>query len=520
MYQSDVLVIGSGIAGGITALQLADAGLEVLLVTRSKDPTDSNTYYAQGGIIYKGKSDSPKLLTKDIILAGANLNNEKSAYILAKEGPKLIEDILIKRLNTSFDRDENGQLSLSLEGGHSISRIIHSKDATGKAIEISLINVLKKHPNVKILQNHTAIDLLTMSHHSKDKKKVYLEEECCGAYIFDNETKKVLHAIAKRTVLATGGIGQIFLRTTNPKGARGDGLAMASRARTRIINAEYIQFHPTTFYKEYGPLFLISEAVRGAGGKLVNKNGATFMEKYSPEWKDLATRDIVARSILNEMLTKSLSNVYINIYSYLSKNKIKKLFPNIYRKCLENGVDITQDLIPIVPSAHYFCGGVWTDEWGKTTIRNLYAVGEVACNGLHGANRLASASLLEGLVWGIRAAKDILNNITNLFQFNKRDILPWIDTGIEDPDPALIQQDMNVIKHIMWNYVGLIRSTKRLDRAIRELRNLEIEIEHFYRISRITDSLIGLRNSVQSALIITTAAWKNHNSCGCHYREL
>ena len=320
--------------------------------------------------------------------------------------------------------------------------------------------------------------------------------------------------------MATGGIGQIFLRTTNPKGARGDGLAMASRARTRIINAEYIQFHPTTFYKEYGPLFLISEAVRGAGGRLVNKNGATFMEKYSPEWKDLATRDIVARSILNEMLTKSLSNVYINIYSYLSKNKIKKLFPNIYRKCLENGVDITQDLIPIVPSAHYFCGGVWTDEWGKTTIRNLYAVGEVACNGLHGANRLASASLLEGLVWGIRAAKDILNNITNLFQFNKRDILPWIDTGIEDPDPALIQQDMNVIKHIMWNYVGLIRSTKRLDRSIRELRNLEIEIEHFYRISRITDSLIGLRNSVQSALIITTAVWKNHNSCGCHYREL
>lgn len=519
MYQSDVLVIGSGIAGGITALQLADAGLEVLLVTRSKDPADSNTFYAQGGIIYKGKKDYPELLTKEIISAGAKLNNEKSAYILAKEGPKLIEDILIEKLKTSFDKDENGQLSLALEGGHSIPRIIHSKDATGKAIETSLINVLKKHPNVKIIQNHTAIDLLTLSHHSKDKKNVYLEEMCCGAYIFNRKNNKVIRALAKKTVLATGGLGQIYLRTTNPTGARGDGLAMASRVSARIINTEYIQFHPTTFYKEQGLLFLISEAVRGAGGRLVNEDGETFMENYSPEWKDLAPRDIVARSILNEMLTKNCSNVYIDIFSYLSKNKIKKFFPNIYRKCLEYGVDITKDLIPVVPAAHYSCGGVWTDEWGKTTIQNLYAVGEVACNGLHGANRLASTSLLEGLVWGNRVAQDILNNITNSYLVNKRNILSWIDTGTEDPDPALIQQDINVIKHIMWNYVGLIRSTKRLDRAIRELRHLEIEIEYFYRVSRITDPLIGLRNSAQSALIVTTSAWKNLNSCGCHYRE-
>ncbi len=519
MYTTDVLIIGSGIAGGITALQLADSGVNVLLITRSADPTDSNTKYAQGGIIYKGKNDNPELLVKEIISAGANLNNTSSAKILASEGPALVEEILINKLQTYFDRDESGLLSLSLEGGHSIPRIIHSKDATGKAIETSLINKLKEHPKIKILTNHSAIDLLTLSNHSRDKRNVYNIETCCGAYLFDNNNKNVVRAVAKKTVLATGGLGQIFLRTTNPSGARGDGLAMASRVRARIINAEYIQFHPTTFYKEYGPLFLISEAVRGAGGKLVDENAVPFMDKYSPEWKDLAPRDIVARSILNEMLTRSVSNVYIDIASYLPKNKIRKLFPNIYAKCLENGVDITKDLIPVVPAAHYFCGGVWTDQFGKTTVNNLYAVGEVACNGLHGANRLASTSLLEGLVWGNRAANDIKKNISEAAALKLNDILPWNDTGIEDPDPALIHQDMNVIKHIMWNYVGLIRSTKRLDRAIRELRHLELEIENFYRVSRITDSLIGLRNSAQAALIVTTAAWKNTNSCGCHYRE-
>lgn len=517
--ETDVLVIGSGIAGGTAALQLADAGASVTLVTRAREPGESNTYYAQGGIIYKGEKDSPELLAKDLTRAGANYNNPKAVRIIAEEGPVLVEEILMKKIGVPFDRTTSGDYATIREAAHSTPRILHAADSTGRAIEIALLNALKKRKNVRLMTGCTAVDLLTPAHHSKNKLWVYKPQSCVGAYILNQEQGRVNRCIAKNTVLATGGLGQIFLRTTNPEGARGDGLAMAYRAGARVINCQFIQFHPTTFYKEGAPGFLISEAVRGAGARLIHANGEPFMQKYDAEWKDLAPRDVVARSIGMEMIEKNVSNVYLDLRSYIPEEKIRERFPAIYKQCLQYGVDITKDLVPVVVGAHYFCGGVWVDEWGLTTIKNLYAIGEVSCTGVHGANRLGSASLLEGLVWGQRAAKKIQTKLAKQTLHERDDIPPWQDAGLEQPDPVLIRQDMSHIQNVMWNYVGLIRTTPRLERALRELRNLEIEIERFYRVSRMTDALVGLRNAVRAAFIVSLAAWKNKESAGCHYRE-
>ncbi len=519
LIETDVLVIGSGIAGGITALQLARQGITVTLVSRSPNPEESNTLYAQGGIIYRGVEDSPARLVKDILRAGAGLSLRKPATILAEEGPPLVEQLLIQELGVPFDRHTDGNLQLSLEGSHTVPRIIHAADATGAAIQKALIQRLKIEPNVTLLTGYTAVDLLTTSHHSRNPLDVYRPPTCVGAYLFDQYNRRVIRCLARATVLATGGVGSIFLRTTNPPGARGDGLAMAARAGARIINMEYIQFHPTAFYQEKAPLFLISEAVRGAGARLINHKGEAFMEKYAPQWKDLAPRDVVARSILQEMMSEDVPYVYLDLASHLSSAEIQRRFPNIYQYCLTQGVDITRQPIPVVPAAHYSCGGIWTDTWGRSTIQRLYAVGETACTGLHGANRLASTSLLEGLVFGHRVATHIGKVLPRLSPPRPSRYPPWQDTGIEDPDPALIQQDMNTIRHIMWNYVGLVRKTRGLRRALRDLRLLEMEITHFYRITRLTDALIGLRNAVQSALLVATAAWRNPTSRGAHHRE-
>jgi L-aspartate oxidase len=280
-----------------------------------------------------------------------------------------------------------------------------------------------------------------------------------------------------------------------------------------------VQFHPTAFYHQNAPFFLVSEAVRGAGAHLLNANGDQFMEKYDPEWKDLAPRDVVARSIHQEMLTSGNTHVFLDIASHLPANDIRTRFPAIYEKCLQYDVDITHQPIPIVPAAHYFCGGVWVDLWGRTTLNHLYAIGEVACTGLHGANRLASTSLLEGVVWGYRAAQNFINTLKEHTQPFVDEIPPWQETGTDIPDSALINQDMSVIKNIMWNYTGLIRTTERLQRAMRELRHLESEIERFYRTVRLTDGIIGLRNAVRAAIIVTISAWENKTSVGCHYRQ-
>jgi L-aspartate oxidase len=517
--ESDVLVLGCGIAGGIAALQLASAGLSVVVTTLADRPEESNTVYAQGGIIFKGADDSPDLLIEDIVRAGGGLSYRKSAEILAREGPDLVDEILVKALSVPFDHADGGDFSLVLEGGHTVHRILHSADSTGNAIETALIRKLQSLPNVTILTRHSAVDLLTPAHHSLQRQAIYESLSCLGAYVLDQRTGIVRRCLAKSTVLATGGLGQIYLRTTNSLGARGDGLAMAYRAGARSINCEFIQFHPTAFFQEGAPCFLISEAIRGAGARLVNGDGEPFMQKYDAEWKDLASRDLVSRSIHNEMLQRNVPNVYLDLRSNLPSKEIKSRFPTIYRQCKQYGIDIAEDLIPVVPAAHYFCGGVWVDEWGRTTVQNLYAVGEVACTGVHGANRLPSTSLLEGLVWGHRSAKHILSVFRDLKKPDMNTLPAWQETGSHIPDPALLQQDLTSIKHIMWNYVGLVRTSRRLQRALRELRHLENEIERFYRAVRLTDNLLGLRNAVRTALIVTIAAWENNTSVGCHYRE-
>ena len=402
--ETDVLILGSGIAGATTALTLADAGVPVTVVTRAAEPADTNTYWAQGGIIYEGKEDSPELLAEDIERAGDGHCNPMAVRILSENGPGALRRVLLERAKVDFDREEDGSLALALEGGHSVPRIAHAADATGKSIEIALLNAIRSHPNVRLLTRHTAVDLLTPSHQGLNRLAVYDRRSCVGAYVYDQAADRVRRILARKTILATGGLGQIFLRTTNPAGSRGDGIAMAWRAGVRIINAEFVQFHPTCFFYRNAARFLISEAVRGAGARLVNAAGEPFMQNYAPEWKDLAPRDVVARSIHHEMLNNDVSNVYLDLRNYVSQEEILSHFPTIHEHCLEFGVDIARDLVPVVPAAHYFCGGVWVDEWGLSSHRHLYAVGEVSCTGVHGANRLASTSLLEGLVFGERAA--------------------------------------------------------------------------------------------------------------------
>jgi L-aspartate oxidase len=521
MKITDVVIIGSGIAGATAALKLAqDPARQIIMITRDPDPHESNTRWAQGGIIYRGPDDSAELLVKDILAAGAGASLPEAATILANDGPMRLDEILLHTAKVAFDREPDGSLSFGKEAAHSARRIIHVGDGTGLAIINALMSAVRRQPNIELLTNATAVDLITYPHHSRDPLDTYKPIACHGAYVFDRNGKAIHRTLAAKTILASGGIGRIYRNTTNPPGARGDGLAMASRAGARIINAEYVQFHPTALAVPGAEGFLISEAVRGEGGRLLTPDGQPFMERYSPEWKDLAPRDVVARAIHNEMETKGLSHVLLDIGSQMEPETLKARFPNIYAECLRVGIDITREPIPVVPAAHYFCGGVQVDAWGQTSIQNLYAVGEVSCTGLHGANRLASTSLLEGLVWGARAAADIAKDGNSRNDIPRPGDIPvWDETGLtQDSDPALIQGDMQTIQNIMWHYVGLIRSGDRLSRAIRELRHLQNEIETFYRKIKLSDGLIGLRNSVEVALIIAQAARHNRHSMGCHFR--
>jgi len=527
MLQTDVLIIGTGIAGATAALKLAeDPNRHITIITRELDPHESNTGYAQGGIISRGPDDSADLLVKDILEAGAGASLPSAARILAEEGPPLLEKILIAAARVPFDRGEGGAMEWGQEAAHSRRRILHVGDGTGRAIERGLIALLKSKPNIQWFTNATAVDLITYPHHSRNPLDTYKPITCHGAYVFDRNKGAVHRTLAGVTVLATGGIGRIYRNTTNPMGARGDGLAMASRAGARIINAEYVQFHPTALAVPGAEGFLISEAVRGEGAILLTPEGIPFMEKYAPEWKDLAPRDVVARAIHQEMTEHAYTYVLLDIASHMEAAAIRERFPNIYATCLKAGIDITREPIPVVPAAHYFCGGVQVDEWGQTNIANLYAVGEVSCTGLHGANRLASTSLLEGLVWGERAAENIVGRVgnpPNAWRITNPphpdDIPAWDESGLtDDRDPALIQGDMQTIQNIMWHYVGLVRSGDRLSRAIRELRHLQNEIETFYRTTKLSDGLIGLRNAVEAALIVAQSAQHNRQSRGCHYR--
>jgi L-aspartate oxidase len=514
--QTDILVIGSGLGGLAAAWSAAKRGCEVTLLTRALNPEDSNTYRAQGGIIYKGRDESPEKLVDDILSAGAGLSSPEAATLLSNEGPRLVKEILIDELRVRFDPSAEypGELDLTSEAGHSVLRIIHYKDQTGFAIERAFVERIGLHPKVKIISNATAVDLLTVSHHSVEATDVYRPITCVGAYVLDRETEKIFPILAKETVIATGGLGSVFLHTTNPPGARGDGIAMAYRAGARCINMQYVQFHPTALLAPDG-CFLISETVRGEGGRVVDRHGKEFMQRFHPAGS-LAPRDVAARAIYQTMLESGEPCVYLDI-SHKPAEQLRERFPGIYAVCMERGIDMTREPIPVVPAAHYSCGGVATDDYGRTTVDRLRAVGEVACTGLHGANRLASTSLLECLVWGTRAGEHAAERIAkgNAFYFPK--IADWRYEH-EPADPALISQDWLTIQHTMWNYVGLIRSEKRLNRAMRILRELDLEIARFYEKCEISDSIIGLRNGILTSLLILDAADQAHESRGCHYR--
>lgn len=515
--RTHTLIIGCGIAGAATALRLSDnPEHHVTIITRAAEPADNNSSWAQGGIVTRALDDSPELLIEDILQAGAGLSSPRAARVLADEGPELVRSVLIEQCGVRFDKDERGELVYGLEGAHSRRRIVHVGDKTGAAIVNGMLTELATRPNVTLLTHHTAVDLITFPHHALDPVAVYEPITCHGAYVLNRDTTEVIRILAEHTVLATGGLGQIFRNTSNPRGARGDGLAMSWRAGARVVNAEYIQFHPTTLSVRGAPNLLISEAVRGEGGVLLTPDGRPFMESYSPEWKDLAPRDVVARAIHMEMLENGYEHVYLDIASKRSPEFIRQHFPQMVETCAAYGIDATADLIPVVPAAHYFCGGVLVDEWGQTTLTDLYAVGEVSCTGLHGANRLASTSLLEGLVWGDRAARHIIEHPRD--PVDDARVPGWVYRGEAEPDPALIEVDMMTIKNMMWHYVGLIRTAERLARAERELRHLWHEIEDFYRSQRLNDALIGLRNAVQVARIVTFSAQRNQVSRGAHYR--
>jgi L-aspartate oxidase len=518
--ETDVLVIGCGIAGASAALRLAqDRQRQITLITRAAEPEESNSRYAQGGIVTLGEEDSAELLVSDILAAGAGLSLPSAVRILAEEGPRLVNKVLIESAHIPFDRTPGGHLAYGLEGGHSRNRVLHVGDATGYAIIEALIAALQQQPNVQIVPAATAVDLITFPHHARDPLTVYEPIACHGAYVFEQAQRTVCRYLAGATILATGGLGRIYRYTSNPRGSRGDGLAMAYRAGARVINAEYVQFHPTTLAVEDGEGFLISEAVRGEGGRLLTPDGRPFMADYAPEWGDLAPRDVVARAIHHEMIVHGYPHVLLDIASAMSADRIQGRFPTIYARCLSLGLDITRQPIPVVPAAHYSCGGVWTDVWGRTTVQDLYAVGEVACTGVHGANRLASTSLLEGLVWGDRAARDIAAH-GSWPLVAAEDVPRWEEEGLEEEaDPALIWRDMRTIQHTMWHYVGLARSAGRLTRALRDLNHLQEAIDDFYRKTRLNDALIGLRHSVQAALVVAGAAQRNRVSRGSHYRD-
>ncbi|MDD8033446.1 MAG: L-aspartate oxidase [Acidobacteriota bacterium] len=515
--KADVLIIGCGISGSAAALAASKAGLDVLVISKSSDMQESNTRYAQGGIVSLGLDDDPDLLRRDIFESGDGINNPEAVDVLVSDSKPMVDEILIEELGIDFSRNGEDELDFAREGGHSRRRILHVQDTTGKTIEEAFLAALARRPNVRILADHTAVDLLTVPHHAKNPQAYYREPACVGAYVLDNRSRRVRMILAGRTVLATGGCGAVFLNTSNPKTAVGSGYAMALRAGARIAHMEYIQFHPTVLYHRDCDGFLISETVRGEGARLKSLDGRTFMDKYGG-LKDLAPRDEVSRAIYEEMILTNADHVLLDLASY-AKVDVKIRFPHIFETCLRYGIDISREPIPVVPAAHYCCGGVLVDTWGKTSLHGLYAVGEASCTGLHGANRLASTSLLEGLVWGTRAGRFLAGDRTPPTGFSESDVRRWYyPPQPEEVDPALINQDWLTIRSTMWNYAGLVRTTKRLERAKADLEYLEHRIDKFYREAILDPDIIRLRHGLQVALMIVRAAIANPVSSGAHYR--
>lgn len=511
IFRTDCLVIGSGLAGSAYALQAAKLGFKVELLSLA-EPLAANSDWAQGGIIYDATHDSPTL-ARDIFEASDRTANPIAVEHLVREGPQAVEELLLEQLHVPFDRDASGALDFTREGGHSARRIIHAKDATGHAILASVAARVDVTPPITRRSGWVAIDLLTLSHNSEDLADRYEPLTCFGAYVLDTQTGETVAVLAKKTILATGGLGQIFLHTTNQPGSVGHGVAMAYRVGARLIDLEYVQFHPTVFAKKNAPRFLVTEALRGEGGVLLNTRGERFMDAVDPRGS-LASRDVVARAIKQELAAKGENHALLDL-SAMKPEFIRERFPTIYERCLEHGIDITQEPIPVVPAAHFACGGVHADLNGRTSVRNLNAIGETGCTGLHGANRLASTSLLECLVSAkFTALADGTDLVREMFRLPEP--REW-ESPTREADPVLIRQDMLQIQHTMWNYAGVVRSPKRLTRARRILLELREEIQSFYRGCRLTRDLIELRNAIQTALLIVHAASLNPRSKGCHF---
>lgn len=530
--QTDFLVIGSGIAGLTYAIKVAKKFPEKKVIVITKTTSDeTNTKYAQGGIagVWDANNDSFDKHIEDTLIAGDGLCNKTIVEIVVKEGPERIKEII--DYGADFDKTKTGEYALGKEGGHSAFRILHHKDVTGKEMERALLEEVSTLTNIQILNHCFVVDLITQHHLGYLVTKSTTDITCFGVYVLNTATNEIEKIIAQTTLLASGGCGQAYRTTTNPKIATGDGIAMVYRAKGRIENMEFIQFHPTALYEPgISPSFLITEAVRGDGAILRNKLGEAFMEKYDPR-KDLAPRDIVARAIDNEMKKAGVECVYLDC-THMDKEKFITHFPNIYNKCLSIGIDVMQQYIPVAPAAHYSCGGIKTDAYAQTSIKNLFACGECASTGLHGANRLASNSLLEAMVFAHRAAStnifkedqiktnDVDNKVFKIPALGElEEAVPnWNALGTTEPrEMILITQSLKELQSIMSDYVGIVRTDVRLQRAMKRLDLLYEETENLYRNTKVSPQLCELRNLITVAYLIVKGASFRKESRGLHY---
>lgn len=517
MQKTDFLIIGSGIAGLTYALKVADRYPDKKVLVMTKAAADeTNTKYAQGGIAVVNdlENDSYEKHIEDTLIAGDGLCNEQVVEIVVKEGTERVQDII--NWGARFDREDDGDYKRGREGGHSESRILHHKDVTGMEMERALLDAVSKQKNIEFVKHCFVVDIITQHHLGYLVTKATPDVECYGVYVLNQQSNRIEKILSKITLLATGGNGQVYRSTTNPSIATGDGVSMVYRAKGRIENMEFIQFHPTALYEPgvRGQAFLITEAVRGDGGILRNKYDEAFMEKYD-ERRDLAPRDIVARAIDSEMKRTGTEHVWLDC-RHFDLGKFTEHFPNIYQKCLSIGIDITRHMIPVSPAAHYSCGGIKTDEWGRSSIRNLYACGECASTGLHGANRLASNSLLEAMVFAHRCFLDSVERVDSV---SFRDDLPdWNAEGTTEPrEMILITQSLKELQQVMSDYVGIVRNDVRLQRALRRLDLLWEETEQLYQGTFLSPQLLELRNMITVGYLIVKGASFRKESRGLHF---
>jgi L-aspartate oxidase len=515
--QTDFLVIGSGIAGLVYALKVSQhyPGKKITIITKAA-ADETNTKYAQGGVAVVNdlENDSFDKHIEDTLIAGDGLCNKEIVEIVVKEGPERVKEII--DWGTRFDKDADGDYKLGREGGHSEYRILHYKDVTGKEIERALLAAIEAAPNIEVIKHCFVIDVITQHHLGYLVTKSTPDICCYGVYVLNSTTNRIDKILSRITLLATGGNGQVYRTTTNPYIATGDGMAMAYRAKGRIENMEFIQFHPTALYEagKRGQAFLITEAVRGDGGILRNKDGEAFMERYD-ERKDLAPRDIVARAIDSEMKRTGTEHVYLDC-THMDNKAFMDHFPNIHAKCLSVGIDVSKHFIPVAPAAHYSCGGIKTDEWGRSSIGNLYACGECASTGLHGANRLASNSLLEAMVFAHRCYEDAVKNYDSIEGLPQ--IPDWKAEGTSEPkEMILITQSLKELQLVMSDYVGIVRNNVRLQRAIKRIDLLYEETESLYQNTSVSPQLLELRNMITVGYLIIKCAAFRKESRGLHF---